>query len=823
MFSNYLRVAVRNLLRHKASSLINVIGLSIGISASLVIYLIVHYEYSFDTFHRDGDRIFRVVSRIEFPDLTFHNSGVPVPTAKGVKESISGVEAATHFVTGSGTKVTLEENGKGPPRVFREQRDIIYADNDYFKLFDYHWLAGSPAGALAEPFRVVLTESRARLYFPNIALSDVMSKHLTYDDSISVTVSGVVQDLDEITDFTFREFISLSTVEHTGLRERWAWDEWGTCNSVSQLFVKLMPGASPARIEEQLADLRKKHLDSKDSKDNIQHFLQPLSDIHFNAEYGAFDTAQAHKPTLYGLLAIAGFLLLIGCINFINLSTAQAAQRAKEIGIRKTLGSSKRQLVMQFLGESFLLTLTAMILSIAFGEMLLDIFKDFIPAGVSYSSIFQPHVWVFLGLLVVAVSLLSGTYPALVLTRFQPASILRNQAFAAGTASHRAWLRKALTVSQFTIALFLIIATTVVSKQIHFSINMDLGYRRDAIVWFRVPSRFAYGQWNGSPDPADSRRFALLDRLRAIPEISRISLAGTPPASTSTSSNGMKVDNGKRVVETMVEVKNADTNYFHLYDLKLLAGRNLLPSDTTKEYVINETYARFLGFAHPEDALGHFIQRGFSAPIVDVLADFHTKSTHVAIKPLAYSASANTSYIVHLALKSGEPSSWKMALDKAKEAYSEVYPDLEFNPQFFDETIGSFYKSEEDTSRLLNWAAGLAVFISCLGLLGLAIHTTNSRIKEIGVRKVLGASVAGIVSLLTKDFLLLVLIAFVVAAPVGWWAMHSWLDNFAYRTAMSWWIFVLAGALAIVTALVTVSIQTFKAATANPADSLRNE
>lgn len=823
MFINYFKVALRNLLRHKASSLINVIGLSIGISVSLVVYLIVHFEFSFDKFHRDGDRIFRVVSKIEFPGMTSRNPGVPVPMGKAVKETISGVSETTHVLTANETNVTVYEEGKGAVHVFKKQRDIIYADCDYFKLFDYHWLAGSPATALVEPFQVVLTESRARLYFPNVATSEVVSKHLTYDDSITVTVSGIVADFNEPTDFTSREFISIGTVERTGLKERWGWNEWTSINSTSQLFLRLMPGVVPARIEEQLVDLRNKHRENREKKDDTQHFLQPLSDIHFNAEYGLFDFPQAHKPTLYGLLAIAAFLLLIGCINFINLATAQAVQRAKEIGIRKTLGGSKRQLVVQFLGESFLLTLLAVVLSIAFGEVLLNVFRDFIPAGVLYSSILQIHVWFFLGLLAVAVTLLSGVYPAVVLTRFQPASILRTQLFAGSATGRRAWLRKTLTVTQFCIAQLLIIATIVVSKQILFSLNSDLGYRRDAIVWFHLPTRISSGQWSRFAGRADSRRFVLVDRLKEIPEISKISLAGPPPASMSTSSSGMKVDNGKTVVETMVEVKTADPNYFELYGMKLLAGRNLLPSDTTKEYVINQTYASFLGFPRPEDALGRFIQRGISAPIVGVLADFHTKSTHVPIKPLAYSAAANNSYTIHLGLKSGDPSSWKTALEKTEKVYKELYPDQEFDAKFFDDTIASFYKAEQNTARLLNWAAGLAIFISCLGLLGLAIHTTNSRKKEIGVRKVLGASVARIVSLLSRDFLLLVLFAFVVAAPVGWWAMRHWLDDFAYRTGISWWVFAVSGGLAIVTALLTVSIQTVRAATANPVDSLRNE
>jgi putative ABC transport system permease protein len=823
MFSNYLKVALRNLLRHKASSLINVVGLSIGISASLVVYLIVQYEFSFDRFHRDGDRVYRIVTKIDFPGGTGRNSGVPMPLAKGVKETVSGVAEATHFLTANNTNVTVPETGKRGLSTFKQQQDIIYADNDYFKFFDYHWLAGSPASALAEPFQVVLTQSRAKLYFPDVAPVEVVSRHLIYDDSITVTVSGVVEDLNEVTDFTFREFISMGTVERTGLKERWGWGEWSNTNSASQFFVRLMPGVIPATIEKHLAQLRNKHRENADNKDDMQHFLQPLSDIHFNAEYSTFDIPQAHTPTLYGLLAIAIFLLLIGCINFINLATAQAAQRAKEIGIRKTLGSSRRQLVMQFLGESFLLTLFAVMLSLAFGEVLLGVFRDFIPAGVSHSSVLHVHVWFFLGLLTVAVTLLSGVYPAFVLARFQPASILRNQAFAGSAATRRAWLRKTLTVAQFSIAQFLIIATIVVGKQILFSLNADLGYRRDAIAWFHVPSRFSSGQWTGSLNQADSRRFALLDRLKEIPEISKISLAGTPPASTSTSSSDLKVDNGKTVVQTMVEIKNADTNYFNLYEMKLVAGRNLLPSDTTKEYVINETYAKSLGFSRPEEALGHFVQGRFPQPIAGVLADFHTKSTHAAIKPLAYSAAANTAYIFHLALQSGDPSSWKRALDKSEKAFKDVYPDQDFDAKFFDETIGSFYKAEQNTSRLLNWAAGLAVFISCLGLLGLAIHTTNSRRKEIGVRKVLGASVTGIVSLLSKDFLAVVLVAFVLAAPAGWWAMREWLNDFAYRAAISWWVFALSGALAIFMALLTVSIQAIKAATANPVDSLRNE
>ena len=825
MLKSLLKTALRSLLRHKASSLINVLGLSIGISASLVIYLIVHYEFSFDTFHRDGDRIYRVVSKMDFPDAVFRNCGVPVPTVKAVREEVTGLEGETFFITANQTKVGVVEDRASAPKVFRKQQGMIYADNEYFRFFGYRWLAGSQEKALAEPFSVVLTESRAQSYFPGLAPSAMLLKHVTYDDTITVTVTGVVEDIRQTTDFIFQEFISLGTVGQTGLKAQWGWDNWGSINSNSQFFVKLLPGVSPSGIEEQLVQVRKRHREAKDRKDDTQHFLQPLPDIHFNPDYGIFDSSPSpvHKQTLYGLLAVATFLLLLGCINFINLTTAQAAQRAKEIGIRKTLGSGRAQLMLQFLGESFLLTVVASILSVAIAQSLVDLFRDFIPPGVTYASVFQWHVWVFLAALDVIISLFSGTYPALVLARFQPITILRNQMFAGSATTRGTSIRKILTVSQFTVAQVLIIAAVVVSKQTLYSINKDLGYRRDAIVSFHVPWSFDAWQWSRTAGKSDLRRFTLLNRLREIPEINTISLAGDPPASNGTSSTAMKVNNGKSIVETMVEIKYADTSYFGLYGMKLIAGRNLLQSDTTREFVINETFARFLGFSNPIDAIGRSIQRHGMIPIVGVLADFHTKSTHQAIKPLAYSSAGKSSFMFHLALKAGDPDSWKVALKKTESAFKEVYPDQNFESRFFDETIAAFYKTEQNTARLLNWAAGLAIFISCIGLLGLVIHTTNARVKEIGVRKVLGASVTGIVSLLTREFMMLVLVAFLLASPVGWWAMNRWLQDFAFRTGLSWWVFALAGVFAFVTAILTVSVQAFRAASANPVDSLRTE
>ena len=665
--------------------------------------------------------------------------------------------------------------------------------------------------------RFTLSSLKARAYFGDTPAEQIVGRQLTYSDSIVVTVSGVVKDLEHPTDLTFKEFISRATVEKTGLRDWWSWEQWGSINSASQCFLKLEKGVSSQAVDEQILEVRKKHVDPKGGKENVRHFLRPFVGMHFDPDYGIFDysRAGASKTTIYSLLAVAAFLLILGCINFVNLSTAQATQRAKEIGIRKTMGSSPQQLVWQFLTETFVLTLTAMSLAVALVPLFLDILRDYVPPDVSFSTLWSHHVGIFLPALTILVSLLAGGYPAFVLTRFQPVSVLRNQILTQRATSHRGTLRRVLTVAQFVIAQFLLIATIVVSKQILFSINKELGFRKDAIVFFHVPSDYR------SPRQ-DTRRFTLLQNLRQIPEIMQISLAGSPPAYRGKSSTTMRINNGKEIVETQVQVRYADTSYFALYGLKLVAGRGLTQSDTLREFVVNEMYTKALGLT-PEEALSHFVEWRQKIPIVGVVADFHTRSTHEPIKPHAFSSESRRSFTFHLGLDPANPSTWKEALGKTEAAFKALYPNDDFKPEFFDATIGDFYKTEQRIARLLNWAAGFAIFISCLGLLGLVIYTTNVRVKEIGVRKVLGATVLQIVSLLSKDLLALVLVAFVIAAPVGWWAMQRWLEDFAYRTSLSWWVFVLSGAGMLLVALMTLGIRTFRSASENPVKSLRAE
>jgi len=823
MLKNYFTIAIRNFWKQKIFSLINVSGLAIGISAALVIYLLVQFEFSFEKFRKDNDRIYRVITDMTFPgESVFKNSGVPMPMPKAVRSDLTGIETVTHFVTAYETKVSMAVAGSQSPAEFKKQTEIIYADEFYFSLFEYDWLAGSKQTALKDPNQVVITEERAKTYFGNLPVNDIIGKQITYDDSIKTIVSGIVKlPKEKATDFRFKEFISLATVMSIGLKDHFGGDDWGSINSVSQLFIKLKKGTRPGQVNAQFAGLRKKYLDKKDQeRDDTKHRLQSINDIHFNADYGSFDNGrQAHKPTLYGLFAVALFLLLLGCINFINLTTAQSAQRAKEVGIRKTLGSGKRELIFQFLSETFLLTLIATILSIAILPWLLKVFSDFIPPEINFNSINQPHVWIFLLLLVLVMTAFSGFYPAMVLTKFKPVTVLKNQLHEGTAKSRKAWLRKSLTVTQFVIAQFLVIATLVVSKQINFSLNKELGYKKDAIVYFRT-------EWNFFSDKPDNRRFALLEKIKQMPEVEKVSLSSNSPAHQGASSTTMKVDNGKKEVELMTETMMADPLYFDIYKLKLVAGKLPAQSDTLKEYLVNESFTRSFGFTNPVDAIGKAVfQDNKRVPIVGVLKDFHTKSTHEPIKPLAYSSVEKSSYVINIALKpeSGSPGMWKMALGKVEKEFQKIYPENDFKYYFFDETIAAFYKNEQDVSRLLKWSAGLCIFISCLGLLGLVIYTTNSRTKEIGVRKVLGASVVQIVSLLSKDLLSLVLIAFTIATPLAWLAMNNWLQDFAYRTNISWWVFAACGVSMLMIALVLLSIRTVRAALTNPVNSLRTE
>lgn len=816
MLKNYFTIAIRTLWKNKVFSIINVLGLAIGISASLVIFLLVNYHFNFDKFEKDNNRIYRVVSNFSFSGEEYHNSGVTDPMAAAILKEVTGLDAVVPFRTWNGDAKISVPLDKKEPKVFKHQQNIIFADSNYFNLISYIWIAGSPKTSLRNPYQTVLTESNAKLYFPNLSPTQVVGKEIFFNDSIRATITGVVKDIKENTDFTFKTFMAYATMEQTSLKPD-NWEDWTSTNGAQQLFVKLSAGTSAAQIEKQIAQLYKKYAkQSPDDHSKTWHTLQPLSDLHFNADYGAYDLPTGNKSTLYGLLAVAAFLLILGCINFINLTTAHASQRAKEIGIRKTMGSSKKQLIVQFLSETFLLTFLATLLSAALTPLLLKAFSGFIPEGLHFNLTEEPNIILFLVVLMIVVTLLSGFYPALILSGYKPVLVLKNQAYAGTGKTRKAWLRKSLTISQFVIAQVFIMATVLVSKQIHYSLNKDMGFKKEAILYFNT----------NYYDTVRNHKNVLMDKLKAIPGISMVSLCTNPPSSNSTWSGTMKYKDGKKEIESDVQQKYGDSNYIKLYGLKLLAGKNIAATDTVTSFLINETYAHILGFQKPGQAIGKYIEWSKKQiPIAGVVSDFIQKSLHEPVKPLAIASWNNVERNFSIALQPQniEGTAWKTTINKIEKAFKEVYPEDDFDYSFFDEDIAKYYTAEQNIGSLLKWSTALAIFISCLGLLGLVIYTTTQRTKEIGVRKVLGASVSQIVSLISKDFIRLVLFAFVIAVPLAWIGMNKWLQNFAFRTEISWWTFLSGGVIMIAIALLTLGFQTIKAAMANPVQSLRSE
>ena len=818
MITNYFKIALRNFWNNKVLSLINILGLSIGISAALVIFLIVAYEFSFDRFQKDADRIYRVVLDVKYNGTEGHSAAVPSPLSSAIQNEVTGIDATVPVMQFHGdatAKVSIPGNSENPV-IYKKQSDIVFTNQQYLQLLSYRWIANSQQISLEDPFTVVLTESRAQLYFPGIATTDIIGKQLTYND-INVTVSGIVKDLNEHTVFTALEFISFPTISKTNLQDQFMMDVWNDWMIYSQLYIKISKGNTPERVEMQLKAILNKYDKeaNKDASRSMDYHLQPLNDLHFNSNYQGAGNRIVHEPTLYGLLSIAAFLLLLGCINFINLTTAQASQRAKEIGVRKTMGSSKSQLVLQFLSETFFITLIATIVSVALTPLLLKMFEDFIPPGLHFDLLNQPSLILFLLLLTISISFLSGIYPAFILSNFKPVLVLKNQVSTGSAQTRNAWIRKTLTVSQFVIAQFFVITTLMISKQINFSLRADMGFNKEAIINFNQPR-----------DSITTRGKLLLNEIKSLPGVANASTGFLAPADKGASFTNLSFIDGNDVIKpnVNVQIRWGDPDYIDVYKIKILAGRNVERSDTIKEFLINESYAHELGFQHPEEALDKFLEwNGKNMPIVGIMKDFHFQSMRASIGPVVFGGSNGQTFHIQLKPNNVDGTLWRNTIADIQKIYKRLYPDEDFNYKFLDDMIANFYESEQHTANLLKWSTAFAIIISCLGLLGLVIYTTNLRGKEIGIRKVLGASVTQIVSLLSKDFIQLVLIAFVIAAPIAWWVSYKWLEDFAYRTPISWWIFLLSGLVMIFFALMTLSMQTIKAALANPVDSLRDE
>ncbi|WP_214071096.1 ABC transporter permease [Mucilaginibacter sp. dw_454] len=818
MIKNYLKIAWRNVIKHKGYAAINIIGLSVGVCSCIVIYLITSFEFSYDRFHPDNNRIYHLVaSERDQQGHLDYIGGMMNPLPATMRTELTGFETVATFHNYYAGVVV--PNGSNEPKRFSEAKrgeqtsPIIITGPQYFNIFQYQWLQGNPGTALTEPFSVVLSEHEARRYFGNQPLENIIGKVIFYkdvylNDSLRVSVTGIVKDWEKNTDLGFKDFISLASVNHSFLKDEIRLDHWGNWNPNGQAFVKLAKGVTAAQIEKQFPAFVTRHVPPYPGHQDILS-LQPLADLHFNSLYRDLYSRKASLPVLYGLMAIAVIILIIAAINFINLATAQSLNRAKEVGVRKVLGSSRASLFVQFFTETLIITFAAVVVSALMVFPIIALFGHIIPAGVSFS-LFKPSVLIFLFLITIITALLAGFYPAHVLASYSPVSSLKGQA--SSGSGQTGFLRKSLIVFQFTVSMIFIVCTVIIGRQMHFILNKDLGFNKDAIITYHT--RFN--------SPANQLE-VFMQKIKQIPGVQQVSVHTETPGAKDHSHT--HIDLADLQVPASYEL--GDANYISLFGLKLVAGRNIMPSDTIAEFLINEKAAQAMGFNNPAKAIGKMVATGINdkkGRIVGVLKDFNATSLHEAIIPFFFTSDRQSEHAVSIQISgTGAINNFTTAIEKINSDWKNVYNGEPADYSFFDDTIAALYATEQKTSQLINTAMTVAVLISCLGLLGLAAFTAKQRVKEIGIRKVLGATAANIALLLTKDFLRPVILSILVASPLAYYFMYRWLEGFAYRINISIWMFVSAGFGAIVIAIITVSFQSVKAAIANPAQSLKEK
>ncbi|RIV21335.1 ABC transporter permease [Fibrisoma montanum] len=808
MIRNYLKITLRQLWYNRMVTLLNVLGLSIGLATCWVVYRMASFEFSFNTNHPAHDRIYRVVSRSIFDGKESGNPGVPIPMLNVIRAQLPGADLSVPVFEQRMQNLQVLRPKKGIQNV-KKPKGIFATEPDYFSLVSNTFLIGS-AAALSQPYQVILTQNRATQYFPGMSSKEVIGQEIIYWDTLRVRVAGVVTDPPINTDFVGHEFLSLSSMRLTP-----DVSEWGEVSATTQVFVRLNANAQPSAVERRLNALAQKYT-ATIHKEGVPftrwHLLQPLSDLHFDADY-ANDSRTASKELLYGLMSLAGFILLLATINYVNLVTALVPQRAREISIRKTLGSSRWLLVVHFLCETLLVVSLAMLIAFALTNLFFTGFGDLLPAGTAeYTN--PPLAISFAIVLSLVVTSLAGIYPGWLIARLQPLAGLQKR-LGIGLGSSTLTLRKSLIVFQFIISQTFIVGTLLMGQQLRFALGQPMGFNREAVVLARTP------YWDYKDE---GRRFVLKTELQKLPGIAAISL-GDAPATDYFNNNVWSYQGKKGKVSVSLYRKFIDTDYLKFYGIPLLAGRNVLPSDTIREYVINEAAAKAFGFKQPKDAVGKILteEEGASFPVVGVVKDFHSQSFHEKISPTVLLMTKSNLLTVNIKLAFDKPAYWQQTLEQAATKWKEFYPDEPFEYRFYDAQLADFYQNEMAQSRIINLATAVSILISCFGLFGLATLISTQRTKEIGVRKILGASVASIVALLSKDFLKLVLVAIIIASPIAWYGMHQWLQGFAYKIDIEWWMFALAGVLATVVTILTVCFQAIKAALMNPVKSLRNE
>ncbi|HZY79057.1 MAG TPA: ABC transporter permease [Cyclobacteriaceae bacterium] len=796
MVLNYFKIAWRNISRNTSFAFINVLGLTLGVACVVMIYTLVSYHTSFDTYHSKADRVYRVVTEIHRDEVSYR-AGVPQPLGKAFANDFSFSEKVARMKAYWSVIVSLPDE-KDVPK-FKEPGTVAFAEPALFEILDIPLVIGS----ISETNGALITKKYARKYFGTEDALDKTVKVSFAGTSHDFKVTGIIEDTRPNTDIRYEVFLSYADLKHL---VPWfvADDAWGSIHSDMYCYVLLKPGVSPADVDNAFPAFERKYFPKEDAE-AYAFKLQPLTDIHSDPNYGG----EFKKSNLWAFVLAGVFILAIASFNFINLAAAQILNRAKEVGVRKVLGCMKSHLFSQFIVETGLIAIVAVIAGYALARLTLPAINTLINTRLELSLTAHWELPVFIASTWLILVFISGTYPALMLTRFQPATVLKSK-LTDGTRGGFT-IRRTLIVTQFVIAQLLIVCMLVIGDQVRYSINSDMGFDKEAIVLLPIP------MWD------ITRARTLGNRISEMPGVRNTTLCFESPAGNSNSFTGVSFDNTNKIEPWSINLKDADENYLATFGVQLVAGRNLLPSDTAREFLVNETVVKRLGLASPQEMIGKRInvdEGTFVGEIVGVVKDFYNLSFHENISPIVLTT--NPERYRTLAVKldlanSNEP------IAAFNRLWTETYPDHVFSYEFLDDRIAAFYNHDKAMLNMVEGISVIAIIISCLGLYGLVSFMAVRKTKEIGVRKVLGAEVKHILWLFASEFVLLISVAFVIAAPLAWLVMDGWLEQFIYRIDLLPMNFVLALTGTLLVAAVTVSYHSLKSAVANPVNSLRAE
>ncbi|HEV9036001.1 MAG TPA: ABC transporter permease [Puia sp.] len=818
MLRSFFTIAWRNLRKNRTYALINVSGLSLGIACGLLIYALVGYHLSFDDFHAGKDRIYRVVT--EFHDeIADYSQGVPSPLGKAFRKDFDYAEAVARVVDFNNDLITFADGsgggnlgggsngdrganggvGGGVIRKFEEPKGIAYAEPAFFGIFNFPLLEGDRTTALQHPGQALITERLAKKYFGEAHAA--MGRVIRIDNVTDFAIVGILKDIPVNSDRQQEIYLSYDDVKDKNRRIS-SDSSWGSIYSQCMCFVRLRPSVTVAQADSGLARMGRTYQKGRDAQTTIFR-LQPLSDIHFNPDFDGY----VDKKYLWALFFIGVFIVLTACVNFINLATAQALNRCTEVGIRKVLGGLRTQLFWQFVLETAFIAVLAAVIAYGLSLAALPAVNSLFRSAIGFDRLGSLSTLAFLLGLLVVVIFLSGSYPGVVLSRFRPAAALKSRLSQKETGSFS--IRRALVVTQFAISQLLIIGTIVIAAQLHFVKDIDMGFDKDAIVMVPLPGH----------DPVKLR--SMRTQLEQIAGVRSVSLCYSAPASESNNSTNLRFDHRAEDEHWEVNTKKADDRYLRTFGLKLVAGRDLFPADTAREFVINETMVRRLDLASATQALGRSLRiNKVTGPIVGVVRDFHNSSLRSSVAPIAIFSDINNYDRCAVKITPAHIHSSLAAIEKI---WNGAFPDYLYSYRFLDDSIAAFYEFDTSLMNLIGLFAVIAVFIGCLGLYGLTAFMAVRKTREIGVRKVLGAGIPGILWLFGREFSRLVLVAFLIAAPAAWLIMHQYLQDFKYRITLGPGVFALAMGVTMVIVVLTVGWRSMRAALANPVRALRSE